>query len=91
MAFFLLRGPWPEPYLGQPGPEGKAYALRRPAPPRLYDLDSLAAAGAYRAASTTGPIGRALGINQKRKRFIVREDRMFLRLVSGAPAGRVAP
>ncbi|QAY77852.1 NIPSNAP family protein [Sphingosinicella sp. BN140058] len=57
----------------------------------LYTIDSLAAYEAYRARLRDDPIGRENYAFSRRERFIRREDRIFLRLVSGPHAPLVRP
>ena len=49
----------------------------------LYNIDSLAAYEAYRIRLQDDPESRANHEFAKRERFILREDRIFLRHVSG--------
>lgn len=48
----------------------------------LYNIESLAAYEAYRARLAADPIGRENYEFAKRERFILREDRTFLKLAS---------
>ncbi len=52
----------------------------------VYSIESLAAYEAYRARLRDDPAGRANYAFAERERFIRREDRIFLRLASNAPA-----
>jgi hypothetical protein len=49
----------------------------------LYNIDSLAAYEAYRAKLAADPDGRENLDFARRERFILREDRIFLKPVSG--------
>ena len=51
-----------------------------------YSIDSLAAYEAYRARLAADPAGRANYEFARREKFILKEDRIFLKLVS-APHG----
>jgi len=56
----------------------------------LYNIDSLAAYEAYRARLAADPAGRANYEFARERRFILREDRIFLKLASAphaAPEG----
>lgn len=57
----------------------------------LYSIDDLAAYEAYRARLRDDPIGRSNYAFAKRERFILREDRTFLRLASEPHAPLVKP
>jgi hypothetical protein len=57
----------------------------------LYTIEDLAAYQAYRARLRDDPLGRQNYEFAKRERFIHREDRLFLRLVSGPHATLVKP
>ena len=57
----------------------------------LYTVDSLAAYEAYRARLAADPVGRDNYEFAKRERFIQREDRLFLQLVSSPHAKVVHP
>jgi hypothetical protein len=57
----------------------------------VYTLESLAAYEAYRARLRDDPQGRENFEFARRERFIVREDRTFLRLVSAPHAALVRP
>ena len=57
----------------------------------VYHVDSLADYEAYRARLKDDPLGRENYAFAKRERFIRREDRVFLRRVSGPHAPRLAP
>ena len=56
-----------------------------------YSIDSLAAYEAYRARLAADPAGKANYAFAKRERFILKEDRMFLKHVSGPHAKLVLP
>ncbi|EKF19224.1 NIPSNAP family protein [Nitratireductor pacificus] len=56
----------------------------------VYTIDSLAAYEAYRARLAASPEGRANYEFAKRERFILREDRIFLKLASAPHGERVA-
>jgi hypothetical protein len=47
----------------------------------LYNIESLAAYEAYRARLAADPVGRENYALAKRERFILREDRIFLKRV----------
>ena len=49
----------------------------------VYNVESLAAYEAYRARLREDPLGRQNYEFARRERFILREDRIFLKLVSG--------
>src|SRR5712664_787441 len=53
----------------------------------VYHIESLAAYEAYRARLAADPLGKANYEFAREKRFILREDRVFLKLVSAAHAG----
>ena len=55
----------------------------------VYHIASLAAYEAYRARLRADPLGRENYEFAKRERFILKEDRMFLRLASGPHASLV--
>ncbi len=57
----------------------------------VYNLDSLAAYEEYRARLAASPEGRANYEFAKRERFILKEDRMFLKLASAPHAKWVQP
>lgn len=57
----------------------------------VYNIESLAAYEAYRARLADDPLGRANYEFAKRERFILKEDRMFLKHVSGPHAELVRP
>jgi hypothetical protein len=57
----------------------------------VYHVDSLAEYEAYRARLKDDPLGRENYAFAKRERFIRREDRVFLRQVSGPHAPRLVP
>jgi hypothetical protein len=52
----------------------------------LYNVDSLAAYEAYRAKLAADPLGKANYEFAQAKKFIRREDRIFLKLASGPHA-----
>ncbi|MFO1017266.1 MAG: NIPSNAP family protein [Hyphomonadaceae bacterium] len=52
----------------------------------LYNIESLAAYEAYRARLAADPLGRENYEFAQRERFIVREDRIFLKLASAPHA-----
>lgn len=56
----------------------------------LYNIDSLAAYEQYRARLREDPLGRENYEFARRERFILKEDRIFLRLAS-APHASVQP
>ena len=56
-----------------------------------YNIESLAAYEAYRARLAADPAGKANYEFAKRERFILKEDRMFLKHVSGPHAKLVLP
>jgi hypothetical protein len=53
----------------------------------VYNIENLAAYEAYRARLMADPLGRANYEFSRDKRFIRREDRTFLRLVTGTNGG----
>ena len=57
----------------------------------VYNIESLAAYEAYRARLAADPMGRDNYAFAKEKRFIHREDRIFLKLASAPHAARIAP
>jgi hypothetical protein len=57
----------------------------------VYHVESLAAYEAYRARLRDDPLGRENYAFAKRERFILKEDRVFLRLASGPHASLVRP
>ncbi|MGN6306771.1 MAG: NIPSNAP family protein [Mesorhizobium sp.] len=54
----------------------------------VYNIESLAAYEAYRARLAADPAGRANYEFARREKFILKEDRIFLKLAS-APHGKV--
>ena len=56
-----------------------------------YHVDSLAAYEEYRARLREHPLGRANIEFAQRERFLVKEDRIFLRLASTPHASLVTP
>lgn len=57
----------------------------------LYNIENLAAYEAYRARLAEDPLGQENYAFARRERFILREERVFLKLASGPHAPRVAP
>lgn len=57
----------------------------------LYNIESLAAYEAYRAKLAADPLGRENYEFARREKFIRREDRIFLKLVSAPHAERILP
>ena len=57
----------------------------------IYSIDSLATYEEYRTRLTADPIAQENFEFAKRERFILREDRTFLKLVSAPHAGLVRP
>ncbi len=57
----------------------------------VYNIESLAAYEAYRARLAADPLGRENYEFAKRERFILKEDRIFLKNVSLPHAARVQP
>ena len=57
----------------------------------VYSVESLAAYEAYRARLKDDPAGRETYDFARRERFILREDRLFLRLASAPHADLVRP
>lgn len=57
----------------------------------VYNIESLAAYEAYRARLREDALGRENYEFARKEQFIRREDRLFLRLVSGPHAGLVRP
>lgn len=57
----------------------------------VYNVESLAAYEAYRARLKDDPAGRENYDFARRERFILREDRLFLRLASAPHAALVKP
>lgn len=57
----------------------------------LYNIDSLAAYEVYRARLAADPIGRENYEYARAERFILREDRIFLKLASTPHAPLVRP
>ena len=56
----------------------------------VYNIESLAAYETYRARLTGDPLGRENYEFARRERFILREDRIFLKLASAPQAERSA-
>ncbi len=57
----------------------------------VYNIESLAAYEAYRAALTADPLGKENYEFAQREKFLLREDRAFLKLASTPHGRRVAP
>jgi hypothetical protein len=57
----------------------------------VYNIESLAAYEAYRARLAADPLGRENYEFAQRERFILREDRIFLKLASAPHAELVRP
>lgn len=57
----------------------------------VYSIDSLAEYEAYRARLTADPLGRENYRFAREKRFILKEDRIFLKLASAPHGERIAP
>lgn len=57
----------------------------------VYNIESLAAYEAYRARLAADPLGRENYEFSRRERFILKEDRIFLRNASLPHAPRVTP
>ncbi len=57
----------------------------------IYSVESLAAYENYKARLAEDPIGRANFEFANREKFLLREDRTFLKLVSTPHAPRVSP
>jgi hypothetical protein len=57
----------------------------------IYHVENLAAYEAYRARLRDDPLGRENYAFAQRERFILKEDRMFLRLASAPHAAPVTP
>jgi len=57
----------------------------------VYNIESLAAYEAYRARLTADPLGRENYDFARKERFILKEDRIFLKNVSLPHAPRRAP
>jgi len=49
----------------------------------IYNIESLAAYEAYRARLAADPLGRENYLYAQKERFILREDRTFVKLASG--------
>lgn len=56
-----------------------------------YNIESLAAYEAYRARLAADPLGKENYAMAREKKFIQREDRIFLKLASGPHAPLVLP
>ena len=57
----------------------------------VYNIETLAAYEAYRARLRDDPLGQENYAFAKRERFILKEDRLFLRLASGPHAALHRP
>lgn len=57
----------------------------------IYHIESLAAYEAYRARLAADPLGKANYEFARKERFILKEDRLFLKNVSDRPALLVQP
>ena len=57
----------------------------------VYNIESLAAYEAYRARLMADPLGKENYAMAQQKKFIRREDRIFLKLASGPHAPLVLP
>jgi hypothetical protein len=57
----------------------------------LYNIESLAAYEAYRARLAADPLGKENFAFAQRERFILREDRIFLKLASAPHAPLARP
>jgi hypothetical protein len=57
----------------------------------IYNIESLAAYEQYRARLTADPLGKENYEFASRERFILKEDRLFLKCVSTPHALKVAP
>jgi len=57
----------------------------------IYNIENLAAYEAYRARLRDDPLGRENYAFARQERFILKEDRLFLRLASGPHAPLVTP
>jgi hypothetical protein len=57
----------------------------------LYNIESLTAYEAYRARLAADPLGKENFEFAQKERFILREDRIFLKLASGPHAELVRP
>lgn len=57
----------------------------------VYNIESLAAYEAYRARLTADPLGKENYAFAKRERFIIKEDRIFLKNVSAPHGAYVKP
>jgi hypothetical protein len=55
----------------------------------VYNIDNLAAYEAYRARLAADPLGKENYEFARREKFILREDRIFLKLASAPHAGRI--
>jgi hypothetical protein len=57
----------------------------------IYNIENLAAYEAYRARLAADPLGKANYDFAKNARFILEEDRLFLKNVSSPPSRKVQP
>ena len=57
----------------------------------VYNIESLAAYEAYRERLAADPLGRENYAFAQEEKFLLREDRTFLKLASAPHAARVAP
>jgi hypothetical protein len=57
----------------------------------IYHVESLAAYETYRARLAADPLGRANYDFAARERFILKEDRLFVKKVSNQPSYLVRP
>jgi hypothetical protein len=57
----------------------------------LYNIESLAAYEAYRARLAADALGKENFAFAQKERFILREDRIFLKLASGPHAALIRP
>ena len=57
----------------------------------IYNIDSLAAYEAYRARLATDPLARQNHDFAQKEKFLLREERLFLRLCSAPHAALVRP
>lgn len=57
----------------------------------VYNIESLAAYETYRARLAADPLGHENYEFSRREKFILKEDRIFLKLASGPHAERIIP
>ncbi|MEO3386562.1 NIPSNAP family protein [Mesorhizobium sp. CAU 1741] len=57
----------------------------------VYSIDNLAQYEAYRARLAADPLGKANYEFARERRFILKEDRIFLKRASGPHAERIVP